>query len=267
MRPFPLLCLSLFVLLFAGSACKKEKTRKPIKLDEHYSILPLDLKGDKPDIKNVHKIELTEERIRLTKEYFRKHNFDLWRYLPKEDVASSIRFQPQIVVVHYTVIPTLEETVEYFKPDTIDGARETVAANGALNVGIQFIVDRDGTIYSSYPFNVMARHTIGLNHVAVGIENIGNADLGTADGNGVLPLTEAQLEANEAIVRWLCGEAATMRYLIGHHEYRELENKRHPASHLFQEDIPGYRTDKVDPGPNFMRELRKRLGVKVAKKD
>ncbi|MDJ0837694.1 MAG: peptidoglycan recognition family protein [Acidobacteriota bacterium] len=250
-------------LLVTCLGCGGPKKRKPIKLVDHYTVLPLDItEDDAPEIKNTYKIEIDPERIELTKEYLRLHNYELYRYLPTENLPSSIRFQPQIVVVHYTVIPTLKGVIDYFSPKIIDSSREAVAKNGALNVGVQFIVDRDGTIYSFYPENIMARHTIGLNHVAIGIENVGNADLGTPAGPGKLPLTPEQLDANEKLIRYLSGEYVTLRYLIGHHEYRDLENRRHPAGHLFHEDVPGYRTEKVDPGPNFMKKLRERLKKK-----
>jgi len=256
-----LVILVALALLVTLVGCGKKKPRKPIKLDQHYAILPLDLEGEKPEISIEHELDIDEERIRLTKEYFRIHNSELHRYLPREDNETSIHFQPQIVVVHYTAIPTLQETLEYFEPTIIDGAREQVAQNGRLNVGVQFIVDRDGTIYRSYPENVMARHVIGLNHVAIGIENVGTADLGAAESGDAVPLTREQLQANAQLIRYLGRTYATLRYVIGHSEYRELENRKHPANHLFHEDVPGYRTEKDDPGDRFMAELRAALGM------
>ena len=262
-RSVRVLSLFLIALLIAAPGCGKKKPRKPIKLEKHYAVLPLNLDGEKPEIKDDYVLEIDAERIRLTKEYFRLHNRELYRYLPREDVETSIHFQPQIVVIHYTAIPTLSETVDYFQPAIIDGAREQVARNGQLNVGIQFIVDRDGTIYRFYPENVMARHTIGLNHVAIGIENVGTADIGTPETGDAVPLTEAQLAANEMLIRHLSRNYATLRYLIGHAEYRELESKRHPANNLFVENVTGYRTEKDDPGENFMRRLRAALGMEA----
>ena len=39
-----------------------------------------------------------------------------------------------------------------------------------------FIVGRDGTIYQLVRLNVMCRHTVGLNYVAIGIERVGTSD-------------------------------------------------------------------------------------------
>jgi len=207
-------------------------------------------------------LTIDAERVALTKAYFKEHHHALFETLPSADNLNSIRFTPRIVVVHFTAIETLEETLTYFEPNTIASDRGLVASSGALNVGIQFIVDRDGTIYSSYPDNVMSRHVIGLNHVAIGIENIGNADMGKAEGEGTVPLTKDQLEANITLIRYLANKYPTIEFVIGHYEYRDLEDPAHPAHDLFVEDQPGYRTDKVDPGTKFMSALRKRLNGK-----
>jgi len=117
---------------------------------------------------------------------------------------------------------------------------------GVLNVSSQYLVDRDGTIYQLLPETTMARHTIGLNHVAIGIENVGN---GTD-----LPLTNSQLASNAAIIRYLAGKY-DLEYLIGHYEYTRFEGHV-----LWKEKDKAYRTEKTDPGEDFMQRIR----VKVA---
>ena len=246
--------LFLSVLFFSGCY------QKNMVVDYRDSLLPEGLSGAMPPIDRRYAIDIDAERVKLTKAYFKIHNRNLYQQLPPGNDASAIGFQPRLVVVHYTVIPTLEKTIATFNPKTIDGGRQIVARNGSLNVGIHFVVDRDGAIYSHYPENVMARHVIGLNHVAIGIENIGDRDLGASltDGEGV-PLTDAQLSANVALIRYLAGKYPGLNYLIGHSEYRDLESKEHPAHSLFQEDVEGYRTEKSDPGRRFMEALRSRL--------
>ncbi len=113
---------------------------------------------------------------------------------------------------------------------------------GALNVSSHYLVDRDGTIYQLLPETTLARHVIGLNHSAIGIENVGN---GTD-----LPLTDAQVAANVAIVRYLDSKYE-IDYLIGHHEYIKFEG--HP---LWLEKDSGYRTEKTDPGDDYMNRVR-----------
>lgn len=91
----------------------------------------------------------------------------------------------------------------------------------------------------------MARHCIGLNHLAIGIENVGGAP--------GLPLTAAQVAADAALVRYLA-----LRYpithLIGHHEARAME--KHP---YWRERDAAYRNRKPDPGAAFLRRVRARV--------
>lgn len=227
--------------------------------DYQAALLPLGLVGEEPGIRRDYALGIDAERVQLTKAYLAAHNHALAIGLPPGDDVSTITFDPQIVVVHWTAIDTLEETVDYFRPTRIQSDRGIVADSGALNVGVQFIVDRGGVIYGFYPEDVMARHVIGLNHVSIGIENVANADLGAREKSGVLPMTAAQLDANERLIRYLVGKYPRLRFVIGHLEYTYLESPEHPAHHLFQEDDANYRTEKTDPGRIFMRELRNRL--------
>jgi hypothetical protein len=221
------------------------------------SILPGGVGGPRPEILSEHQTTVDEERVRLTKEYLRIHNPALHADLPAEDLPDSISFQPRLIVVHFTAIPSLVETLETFAELHIGEDRELIRDNGLLNVGIQFVVDRDGTIYALYPETVIARHVIGLNHVAIGIENVADADLRRR--RALAPLTLAQLEANIALIRYLAGRYPSIDYLIGHSEYRQLERQAHPAHHLFHEELPDYRTEKSDPGRRFMKRLRRAL--------
>ncbi|HEX9106170.1 MAG TPA: peptidoglycan recognition family protein, partial [Longimicrobiales bacterium] len=131
-----------------------------------------------------------------------------------------------------------------FVPPTLGGGRPDLARTSDLNVGIQFLVDRDGTIYRLMPETWMARHVIGLNYSSIGVENVG----GTRDAPD---LTQAQVEANIKLVRYLAAKYPTIRYLIGHYEYRQFE-----GTPLWLERDSSYRTRKTDPGPAFMAAVR-----------
>lgn len=228
----------------------------------HPHELPHGLTGKKPIIDDRFALDISQKRIDLTQAYFKIHNHQLAQEQAKREGIEQLRMEPKVVVVHFTSIPTLAKVVDYFAPDVIASDRGKVTSAGSLNVGIQFIVDRDGTIYRSYPQeDLISRHVIGLNHVAIGIENVGNADLDDPQ-TGKVPLTREQLKANLDLIRYLAGKYDQLRWLIGHMEYRELEKDDHPAHRLFQEDIASYRTDKIDPGPVFMQELRTHLLAK-----
>jgi N-acetyl-anhydromuramyl-L-alanine amidase AmpD len=123
--------------------------------------------------------------------------------------------------------------------------RPNLAGAGALNVSAHFLVDQDGSIHQLLPETTMARHVIGLNHVAIGVENVGGAK--------GFPLTQAQVVANAALVCWLSTQHPIER-LIGHHEYRSLE-----GTGYFDEQDPTYRTVKVDPGDSFMAQVQAEL--------
>jgi len=137
-----------------------------------------------------------------------------------------------------------QKSFDTFNAETLSTSRPELAGAGQVNVSIQFLVDRDGAIHRLMPENWMARHCIGLNYHAIGIENTGG-------GNGIDNLTPAQIQANIKLVRHLAQKYSTIQYLIGHYEYLEFEN--HP---LWLEKDAGYRTTKTDPGARFVSAVR-----------
>ncbi len=158
--------------------------------------------------------------------------------------TGDISIVPRIIVLHWTAIDDFEESFAAFDPEGLGGSRPDLAAAGEVNVSIQFLVDRDGTVHRLMPETWMARHCIGLNYSAIGVENVGG-------GDGIDNLTDQQLAANIRLVRYLVKRYPTITYLIGHMEYQDFEN--HP---LWLELDEGYRTEKVDPGDRFMTAVR-----------
>jgi len=152
---------------------------------------------------------------------------------------------PRMIVVHWTAIPTLEGSFNAFYESRLPSFRTGISSGGALNVSVPYLIDQDGTIYQLMPDTLMGRHVIGLNHTAIGIENVGNGE--------DTPLTEAQYEANKKLIRYLT-KKYDIDYLIGHHEYQRFKN--HP---LWLEQDPDYLTEKSDPGDAFMQRLRNDL--------
>lgn len=174
------------------------------------------------------------ERKRLSLEYMEKRH---------GIVQDSPYIKPKMVVLHWTAIPTLEQSFDAMNPTLLPGSRTAIGSASSLNVSAQFLVDRDGTIFQQLPDTAFARHVIGLNYCAIGVENVGGADA---------PLTRAQLKANEALVRYL-KQRYDIEYLIGHYEYKQFVG--HP---LWREADADYRTEKVDPGKSFMTKIRRR---------
>ena len=179
-------------------------------------------------------VVFNERRIELTREYLKD------RYRLERD---SITITPKMIVLHHTVIPTLEGTLKAFNGPTLPNWRSDIENVSGLNVSSQFVVDRNGAIYRLMPENYMARHVIGLNHCAIGIENVG--------GTPEMPLTGAQVRANVKLVRYLA-KKYPIEYLIGHREYTLFEGHE-----LWLEVDAGYRTEKDDPAKGFLQKVRK----------
>ena len=184
-------------------------------------------------------IDFDAKRIALTKSYIAYH------YGKK---VNNIKIKPKIIVLHWTGSKSFQGTYNYFKPAVLRGRKDIMKAS-ALNVSAHYMVDRDGTIYRLMPDNWMARHVIGLNYNAIGIENVGGV-------GGKEDLTDKQLKSNIALVKYLKKKYPDIEYLIGHLEYRGMEKTA-----LWLERDKNYRTGKSDPGPKFTRQVRN--GVKM----
>lgn len=181
-------------------------------------------------------ITWTDERERLMLEYRRLHS---------DPDATDLTIAPRVVVLHYTAGSSAKGTKRYFDRIRLEDSRARLKKGGAVNVSAHFLVDRDGTIHRLQPETRMARHCIGLNHIAIGVENVGDGDR--------WPLTGAQVAANAALIRDLATRHA-ITHVVGHHEVKAM--KDHP---YFVERVRGYSNDKPDPGDAFMREVRARL--------
>ncbi len=182
----------------------------------------------------------TEERFRLTADYCRTHY----------GMESAELRAPEMIVVHYTAFATLGESYRFFAPPRLDRvSRRDIKGGGAVNVSAHYLIDRDGTVLQLAPDNVVCRHTIGFNHAAIGIENV---------GRNARDLTEAQATATAELISRLVARHPSIAYLIGHDQYRRTDL---PHWGLFREDDRSYRfTPKVDPGPAFMARVRELLG-------
>lgn len=148
---------------------------------------------------------------------------------------------PRMIVLHFTGSGTLNSNFNYFNKEEIEQARRANKNQSTLNVSAHYLVDRDGTIYQLLPDTLFARHIIGLNHMAIGVENVGGPEA---------PLTASQVKANAALVRHLCARHK-IEYLIGHSEYTVFRN-----TPLWKETNSKYYTAKADPGTGFMRKVR-----------
>ncbi len=189
---------------------------------------------DLPDWINKKPVTFDAERIKLMKEYANMH-------YGIDDLA----IVPKMVVIHWTGGFSLKGAFNTFNKSKLSG-RPFLQKYGKANVAAHYLVDKDGTVYKLMPDTLMGRHVIGLNHCSIGVENIGKKEL-----------TKKQLKSNVKLVEHLASTYDSIKYLIGHYEYRKFE-----GSPLFIEKFPDYRTKKGDPGKEFMKSLRKKLKEK-----
>ena len=81
------------------------------------------------------------------------------------------RLTPKVIVEHYTATTGTQEVLNTFASDSPD------AELGQLpGVCSHYLIDTTGTILELVPTTIRCRHTVGLNHVAIGIEMVGTSD-------------------------------------------------------------------------------------------
>ena len=222
------LLLSLALLSF--TACGKEEPKPPVCTTKPIQQLKI---IDKP-------IDFGAERDAMTKAYIKSH-------YGKE--VDNIEITPKIILLHWTAEMDFDKSFKRLLPEKLLSDRKDIMKASALNVSAHFLVARDGTIYRLMPETWMARHVIGLNYSSIGIENVGGK------GNKIDDLTPEQRQANVDLVFYLKAKHPSIEYLVGHHEYKQME-----GTDLWLEKDKGYRTVKADPGEKFMRDIRN--GVK-----
>jgi beta-N-acetylhexosaminidase len=222
--------LLLCIAFFSFTACGKEEVKPSVCTTK--PIQPLQI-IDKP-------IDFGPDRIAMTKEYIKSHY--------GKDV-DNIQITPKIILLHWTAEMDFDKSFKRLQPEKLLSDRKDIVKASALNVSSQFMVARDGAIYRLMPENWMARHVIGLNYSSIGIENVGGK------GNKIDDLTPAQRQANIDLVFYLKSKYPSIEYLVGHHEYKQME-----GTSLWLEKDKRYRTVKSDPGEKFMNDIRN--GVK-----
>ena len=181
---------------------------------------------------------LTKNRLKYTRDYAKMH-YGIDRYYLND---------PKIIVLHYTALSSLKLSLRSFEASEIPAFRESLVGYGKVNVGVHFLVDIDGTIYKLLPTTIMGRHTVGFNHVSIGIENVADyADY----------LSPLQVKANVKLIAYLKSKYPSIEYLIGHIEYM---NRSYPHFKLYKELVKEYEPPiKIDPGWEFMSSVRKIL--------
>ena len=143
------------------------------------------------------RIALTTTRVKETDAYSKRHY----------GVARHVISRPRVIVEHITVTPDFASVYNTFALD-----RPDVELQELPGLCTHFVVDRDGTIYQLTRVTFLCRHTVGLNHTAIGIEHVGRTDAEVL-GN------DAQMRASLRLTRWLrCRHEIGAANVIGHNE-------------------------------------------------
>lgn len=153
------------------------------------------------------------------------------------------RLTPQVIVEHYTATSGSQEVLNTFASDTPDP--ELGQLPGVCS---HYLIDTDGTILELVPPTIRCRHTVGLNHVAIGIEMVGMSD-------GDILNRPRQLASAIALTRYLQATyGIATSNVIGHSE---------SLSSPFHRELYAPWRDQThgDWSASSMRTFRARLGA------
>jgi N-acetylmuramoyl-L-alanine amidase len=136
-----------------------------------------------------------------------KRKAEMAAYAKKHYGIHSWRLHPKVIVEHYTGSNSFSATWNAFAADVPDP--ELGELPGTCT---HFIVGRSGRIYQLVRLDVMCRHTVGLNYVAIGIEDVGTSDQAILEDH-------KQLRASLELTAWLVDRFhIRIRNVIGHSE-------------------------------------------------
>lgn len=136
-----------------------------------------------------------------------KRKAEMAQYAERHYGIHSYVLKPRVIVEHVTATTSFSSAYNTFAADVPDAELHSLPGTCA-----HFIIDRDGTIYQLVPLNIMCRHTVGLNYVAIGIEHVGLSDAQVL-GDG------AQMRSSLALTLWLMTRFRIgLKNVIGHNE-------------------------------------------------
>jgi N-acetyl-anhydromuramyl-L-alanine amidase AmpD len=143
-----------------------------------------------------HHLDMTAKRKREMRAYSRRHYG--W---------ASARLRPKVIVEHIAVAADAQTVINTFAPDVRDP--ELHELPGLCS---HYLVTKTGKILALVPPRLRCRHTVGLNHVAVGIEHVGFTDRDVLDDR-------RRLRASLRLTAWLrCRYGIPLEDVIGHSE-------------------------------------------------
>ena len=140
--------------------------------------------------------------------YPRKRRRDMAAYAKRHYGTRTHRLRdPRVIVQHIAVTRSASAVWNTFAPNRPDPELGELPG-----VCTHFVISGRGRIQQLVPLGRMCRHTVGLNHTAIGIEHTGLSD-------GELLGNRRQMRASLRLTRWLrCSRGIPLRDVIGHNE-------------------------------------------------
>jgi N-acetylmuramoyl-L-alanine amidase len=118
-----------------------------------------------------------------------------------------LKLEPKVIVEHIAVAPTAQSVINTFAPDHPDPELHELP-----NVCSHYLISENGKILELVSPRIRCRHTVGLNHVAIGIEHVGYSD-------GDVLNNRKRLRASLRLTAYLrCTYGIAIRNVIGHNE-------------------------------------------------
>ena len=146
--------------------------------------------------------------------YGPRRKAEMARYADRHYRIHSWRLRPRVIVEHYTASNSFSATWNAFASNAPDPELHELPGDCA-----HFVIGRTGRIYQLVRLDVMCRHTVGLNYVAIGIEHVGTSD-------AEILHDRAQIRASLELTAWLVDRFhIRVRNVIGHSE--SLSNPYH----------------------------------------
>ena len=151
---------------------------------------------------------------------------------------------PKVIVLHFTATDSYASVWNTFESNAPNlGERPGVCS--------QYVIEQDGTIDELVPPRMRCRHTVGLNHVAIGIEMVQATGQGAHWADQQILERRRQVGAALRLVRWLQARyGIPTREVIGH----SMAN-----DDRYFEDLQGWTNDHTDWLKRDVREFRRRL--------
>jgi hypothetical protein len=151
---------------------------------------------------------------------------------------------PKVIVLHFTATDSYDSVWSTFDSNAPNlGERPGVCAH--------YVIEQDGTIDELVAPSIRCRHTIGLNHVAIGIEMVQATGRGSHWADQQILGRRRQVGAALRLVRWLqARHDIPTGEVIGH----SMAN-----DDPYFKDLKGWTNDHTDWLKRDVKEFRHRL--------